>query len=526
MSIVPAAQVVYGNVELDRSPQHRGGFQTLFRTSSYLTDDEITQEIEPRLFFISPPAEQIKHVFFTTSRKHVVLGQVLSLTAKDEYGRTGLYFGHALVFSEEDFNRLDNDPFHVFDNFEFFNSVEQAMTKGGSELGDIPTAQVSLCKSTTRKTSEILSREQLLQLCIFAQRLLRSDVPTAAIGFYGEAGKTLEILRNLFSLIPVPSRIRCSFDTFFSGGTFSKTPYFAVGLTADQPQDPRFACFDVAQGAFISNIDGDPYSSYDLWLQWMLQPPLSDVARQADEAYRVLAFLEGQQISKDQLGKPNKDSLVVVRPILERRLGEQLKTKIGDMVGSRILPHVLSWVLEQDISVLRSLTQGFPEHQLDAWVLAAYEQNYEKPSAPELQQLDKVSLSNPRSLLRLIFLRWTQQWHLLKTTLKVVDITTSNRFKRWALATISARAQPILDAEHGLLLGVGIYAGHDQTGEESEVLATLLDISSEQLLVRKADTSADLQITPFVSPLNLQGVSMKHLIDLLSLLLPSVDEKA
>jgi hypothetical protein len=70
MGELEAAQVVYGNVEAARSVRHRGGFQTVFRSMSHLTDEEVAAEIEPRLFFDSSAAgQQNKHVFFTFYNK-------------------------------------------------------------------------------------------------------------------------------------------------------------------------------------------------------------------------------------------------------------------------------------------------------------------------------------------------------------------------------------------------------------------------------------------------------------------------
>ena len=44
-----AGQLVYTNVEKDRSPHNRGGFQTLLHSQSLLSETEV-DDIEPRLF--------------------------------------------------------------------------------------------------------------------------------------------------------------------------------------------------------------------------------------------------------------------------------------------------------------------------------------------------------------------------------------------------------------------------------------------------------------------------------------------
>ena len=66
MTTVVAWQHIYSNVEKERSPQGRGGFQTLFYTHSGLTEREV-EEMESRLIYFPSNVEPIKHLFFTIS---------------------------------------------------------------------------------------------------------------------------------------------------------------------------------------------------------------------------------------------------------------------------------------------------------------------------------------------------------------------------------------------------------------------------------------------------------------------------
>jgi GTPase-associated protein 1 len=164
MKRLEAAQVVYGNVEAARSARRQGGFQVLFRSSSHLTEDEVTREIEPRLFFHAGAGQHTKRVFSVISGDRTVLAQVIPVAGTDEHGRHGLYFGHALVFSKNDFGKIDNNPFLIFDSFPFFTSIEEATAGGGNERGDISPVSISLPRLTTHVEYDGISRDQLFEL--------------------------------------------------------------------------------------------------------------------------------------------------------------------------------------------------------------------------------------------------------------------------------------------------------------------------------------------------------------------------
>jgi hypothetical protein len=524
MRDLEAAQVVYGNVETARSVQHRGGFQTVFRSVSHLTEDEVTQEIEPRLFFDSAAGQQSKHVFFTKGDKRVVLAQVIPLAGSDESGRGGLYLGHALVFPMEDFRRVHDNPFFIFDNFPFFKSVEEAVEAGGNELGDIPPARIHLPQLRTQNEYDGISREQLFQLCRFARQLLTSPGDDSSIGFYGSPANILDILRDLFLLLPTHLRSRCSFDTLFVGGNYGKTPYFALGLPAAQSRDRRFFCFNVERGEFMPSVEPGSPTSYDLWLKGILHPPLSEITGYVDDADRIAALLDGKKLNGDQRVE-NADSLLGFRSILETRLAEQVKTQLGDLLGDRILPQVLSWARDQGLAGLTPLTQGFSDNQLTGWVADAYEHYHEKPSTTELNELERLSSHNERSFLRLVYLRWSQRWPVLRTTLTRLEISASNRFKRWALATVPVQVQSVVRPGQGFFLELGLREGNEQAEETYALLSALVDNSTESPLTRDSTHSRAFPSATSPNPEQMMHTdSIKRLLSLLELLVGNSEE--
>src|SRR5205085_1455212 len=117
---VPAAQLIYGNVEAEDSPSGRRGYQTLYVTPGSLSASDVA-ELESRLFYVPKEAQPPppKHLFTTLRSGKRAVAQIVSLPGADRFGRSGRYLAHVLIFDSQEFARLHNDPFHVFERFPF-----------------------------------------------------------------------------------------------------------------------------------------------------------------------------------------------------------------------------------------------------------------------------------------------------------------------------------------------------------------------------------------------------------------------
>jgi hypothetical protein len=507
MSVIQAGQVVYGNVEAHQSPQRRGGFQVLFRSFSRLTEDEVTREIEPRLFFVSENPQDVKHCFYTLPDGRAVLAQCVPDTRTDQFSRKGLYFAHALVLSKEDFRKLDNNPFRVFDNFQFFNSFEEGKAAASGGGGDMPLARLQSFASRGDDPSCTISRDHFLALLLLACRFARSQSHEGAIGFYGGASKTLSILRSLFSLLPIRLRNKCTFDTFFVGGSFGRMPYCAVGFPESQSRDSRLLPFEVERESFGGSVDLQPKTAFEYWLKWMFSPPLSDLSKHVDEALYVSELLDGRGLGGNNLEQGDTRLLIGFQPILENRLRERLRAQIGDSLCRRLFPRALAWLGQQGLAALAPINDGLAALQLEEWLTETYASSYDRPPASEIQDLERFSSRNQRSILWLIYLRWTNQWPLLRSALRSAESETARRFAKWALASVQALVRPV--AQTGLLLGIGLYAEGDQLRETVELLSAVLDKSQDEIL---PTSTAD----PAGQPTN---IPIEHLVSLYALIL-------
>ena len=481
MRFVPAAQVVYGNVEVDQSPHNRRGFQVLFRSFSRLTEDDVTRDIEPRLFFVSENQQSPKYCFYTIPDGRAVVARCVQVTGTDQFSRKGLHLAHALVFSKEDFREFDNNPFQVFDQFQFFNSFEEARAAASGGAGDIHLARVSSLAPYRRDTTCPISREQFLSLLILAYRFTCSQNQEGTIGFYGQGDKMLNILRSLFYLLPIRLRTKCTFDTFFVEGRLGRMPYWAVGFPENQSRDSRLYQFELERESFGVSIDVQPKTAFESWLTWMFAPPLSDLSKQVDEALYVSELIDGKRLRGGVSEQANaKQLLIGFQPFLEGRLRERLRTQIGEELCERAFPQALAWLGRQGLAALTPIAESISAQQVEQWLSDAYLTSYEKPLPSEIQAIERFSSRNQRSILPLIYLRWTNQWSPLRSALRSADTEITRGFTKWALASVQAFVRP--GAQPGTLLSLGLYAEGDALLEAANLLGALLDRSPEEIL--------------------------------------------
>ncbi len=124
-----AAQLLYANVEKDRSPHQRSGFQTLFYSQSRLSEAEV-DAIEPRLFYAHGAGNPPKGLFFPLGQDKLVLARIVPLEDTDAFGRKGRYLAHALVFDRTDWIAEGLNPIALLQSFPFLTSLDQALAAG------------------------------------------------------------------------------------------------------------------------------------------------------------------------------------------------------------------------------------------------------------------------------------------------------------------------------------------------------------------------------------------------------------
>jgi hypothetical protein len=282
-------------------------------------------------------------------------------------------------------------------------------------------------------------------------------------------------------MLPIRLRIKCTFDTFFEGGTFGRNPSFAVGLPETHTRDHRFLCFDSERGSLETAIDLQPKTAFESWLTWMFAPPLLDLSKQVDEALYVSEVIDGRRLGRDPSGHVDpKQLLLGFQPFLEIRLRERLRAQVGEPLAELLLPQASAWMRQQALSNLIPMSDAFSTQLLEEWLVEAYLGSKEKPSESELQALERVHSRNQRPIVSLIYLRWTGQWSALSSALRSSDAQTARRFTKWALTTLQASVMRA--GQPGTLLALGLYTRSDQFEETVNLLAAILAKSPEEIL--------------------------------------------
>src|SRR5262249_37800330 len=64
----------------------------------------------------------------------------------------------------------------------------------------------------------------------------------------------LDVLRDVFAALPPELVLACSFDTMFQGGTLSRLPYWAVGLSTGHAYQTSLFPFDLGRRQFLSAV--------------------------------------------------------------------------------------------------------------------------------------------------------------------------------------------------------------------------------------------------------------------------------
>jgi hypothetical protein len=536
MTSISADQLIYTNVEADRSPSNRRGYQVLFYTHDGLSDAEVVA-IETRLFYRPPeagnrgetaemPRQPTKHVFFQTKTGKIVLAQIAPLPETDKFGRSGRCFAHALIFSPDAFAQFENNPFVVFQRFPFWTTVEQAFRAGDPKNGNIPPTEVSSERlgRQNNSLSLIKDRETLLLLTTQAARLLENR---RAIGFVGQTGEIFQLLEALFDLIPPPSRLQCSFDTLFTGGTLNRAPYWAVGFPSAPPRQPNLHLFDLEARQFTGDVSAEPTGAFERWLihvttETEANPQFADIAEHIEPACWLGRWFDGESLDLRTLEALEAVDLMLFQSFdelnpntLEERVTEQLQKQVGDALGERIFDQAFSWVRKQGAGTPRHLEGGFDIERLQNWIFGIYDDSPNRPEPQELQNLRQFLEVHPHVRLRLIYLRWARDWQSLTEDLLNLEKQDLNWFAKWAFRTVQSEVTwGIRHDDQGLSFGPIVKTEKQDSEDCRHLLLTLLDMSDKLfsdlpsgsprkgILGRRVRRKVESSVTPLELPLS------------------------
>lgn len=436
MPTVQAWQHIYSNVEKEQSPRGRGGFQTLF-SSPGLTDAEV-EEMEGHLLYFTSDIEPVKRLFFTISTGKTAIAQIVSLSATDKYGRGGRYLAHSLVLDPTNLAHFEVDPFRVFRQFSFVDTVDKALAQGDFKTGELPQVSLDLPGRLAKEVeaAKKWSASAYKQLALLALRANQQAAARDAITMVGEASQIEEALEAAFLVLPTKLRTRCSFDTYFYRCNLVATYYWVIGL----PQPPvsvKFVQVDTAARNAKGELPDQPESAYERWILNAVETrQLDEIARQRDYAFTISEWLDGREYDLDLLSQASPDLITAVFKAspesVQAALHRQVAQKIPTDLANRAAEYIFA--ANSGVDLYRQLRQGFEVAELLDALYASYKaNNFQSPPRGEQKALGKVFTANEHKMLSLFSAYWDSPKKALPEALKWSEEADYHQFVETAL---------------------------------------------------------------------------------------------
>ena len=295
-----AWQHIYANLERDRSPTKRAGFQTLFYSRDGLSENDVA-EIEERVFYVFGEPNPVKRVFFRLKSDKVCIGQVVPVAGRDAAGREGLYIAHTLIFPTAVFQEMEINPIDYFNANLFVTSLAEAISSGDTDSGNINPVEVNLAPSPALDPAwDGAVFRKLAQLAI-NHEALRSD--GSALALVGPAQEIEKTLASILLVVPPQLLTCCTFDTFFErGGNLSFTYCWCAGFLT-RPRKPIYCVVDTVDKTIIGpDKHTNPATTYGRWVDARLASNnLQDIVINKREAFEIARSLDTPAIDPNIL---------------------------------------------------------------------------------------------------------------------------------------------------------------------------------------------------------------------------------
>ncbi|MCB0212320.1 MAG: hypothetical protein KDJ52_23465 [Anaerolineae bacterium] len=431
MPTIQAWQHIYSNVEKEQSPQGRGGFQTLFYSQG-LTEAEV-EEMEGHLLYFTSAVEPVKRLFFTISTGKSAVAQIVPISATDKYGRGGRYLAHSVVFAADAMADFEADPFRVFRQCLFIDTIDDALDQGDFATGRIPMVELDLSRQFAKEVeaAKKWSATEHKTLALLALRAHQQAAARNAITVVGQSNQIEEALEAAFLGVPLIWRTRCSFDSYFYRCNLVATYYWAIGLP-EAPVSIKFAQVDAASRNVKGELPNGPVTAYERWVLTAIETrKLDDLARQRDIALTVGEWLDGREYDLDQLSKASPDLITSVfkaspesvKAALQRQVAQKLPTELTRRAADYI------FAANSGIDLYRQLRQGFEINELLDALYASYEtDHFQSPARSEVKALAKTLDMAEHKMLRLFLAYWDNPKKTLSEALQWSDEEDYRRF--------------------------------------------------------------------------------------------------
>lgn len=241
MPVIPIHHVIFTRVERTYSPRNTSGYQIVYHSDALVRE---VAQIEKRLqCFETGKRGSERYQFFWTDRNQAVLARTVPLLHPDpeviDSGRRDAFLAHALVIGQDAFAAVRNDPFAVF---EAANKAKLFAEEADQLVAYLHAEPADKLDTPHRKRSDVAylldywPADQLARLFHLGMQAPVMSRQSQSLLLLSENQETLyDLLSLLLMLIPSPTRVSCTFDTFVDGCYPSAGSVWAMGSSKDRP---------------------------------------------------------------------------------------------------------------------------------------------------------------------------------------------------------------------------------------------------------------------------------------------------
>lgn len=414
---IRAAQLIYSRVEPAFSPLRKTGFQTVYRTES-LTSVDIA-EIESRVQCFQPREPGLVRLqFFVIRSGLVILTHTKEIRPNpqvvDRDSRDGAFIAHCLAIQRNEFQKVEFEPFTLFERYSFLDNAEEMIEVYGQATGVAPLAEIDVDrKDGTPRTSWAAPQlQKLLALALQAEELRNKG---SSVLLVGTPDHIEEALRAAFSLLPASKRLACLFDTYIERCPPPQGQYWAVGARLRQGGS-SFIEVNAEERRVVSAINSRS-NLPDLYTAWLNDAFTSASADTIMEQADTIQQLSNAFSSRSVLDV-NKLDLVACRAFMTIHhdlVSQNVKNATSKELGNAIAPN-FSKFLERILDLPELLgiaaSQSFERNKLGDWLIEWFTQ--ERPILPDADWRNIGSFARKLNNMRLL--------HLAATLSRSIDV--------------------------------------------------------------------------------------------------------
>jgi hypothetical protein len=338
---IQTSHVIFSRVEARYSSKNTSGYQVVYSSDDIVAEDVLAIERRVKCFNYARNMGVVRHQFFWTPSKKATVVRSVPVEGHpdiiDRDRRPGAFVAHAIILSEDDFNKIYNDPFAVFEQaHEVFTSSPEQL-KDYLE-GPAPPAIIDISNRKKLSPSTHLSLgvcESLFDLGSSAFETLRSQNTTLFLKTENLESR-YDIFSSVLFMVEAKDRIHCTFDTHVDTCEPKPGEYWAVGGLAVNTSG--FLVVDTAQPTIqeVKKKAVNQETLYGYWIRRQIRKAESTTAL-FDQVYSgqtiARAFAKGEVPSGSEV---SEDVLRSFWGANEKALDQKLKQAISDHLNGQI----------------------------------------------------------------------------------------------------------------------------------------------------------------------------------------------